>query len=158
MPLIFSTYKIKLGGLGGIIPTANLFSRFLEKNVEQAVDVFGNFSQVAYAFNSYEGQRANRSYAQTFEYINSLESGFEIFYDLNFIPPKVNVGRKANRSYAQTFEYINSTDSGFEMFYDLNFIPPKVNVGENFPEVHLTFNGKVIDIEVRQIWDTVAVV
>ena len=118
MPLIFSTYKIKLGE---IIPTANLFSRFLEKNVEQAVDVFGNFSQVAYAFNSYEGRRANRSYAQTFEYINSLESGFELFYDLNFIPPKVNVG-------------------------------------ENFPEVHLTFNGKVIDIEVRQIWDTVAVV
>lgn len=38
MPLIFSTYKLKLGG---IIPTANLFSRFLEKNVEKSVDVFG---------------------------------------------------------------------------------------------------------------------
>ena len=38
MPLIFSTYKLKLGG---IIPTANLYSKFLEKNVEEAVDVLG---------------------------------------------------------------------------------------------------------------------
>lgn len=59
MPLIFSTYKIKLGG---IIPTANLFSRFLEKNVEQAVDVFG-FHKNPYAyllFHSWEHKLLNQ--------------------------------------------------------------------------------------------------
>ena len=140
-----------MGGLGGIIPTANLFSRFLEKNVEQAVDVFGfHTNPYAHLLNAgWEHRRYNPIEEASSNGASSL-GAYAFFNSYE--------GRRANRSYAQTFEYINSLESGFEIFYDLNFIPPKVNVGESFSEVHLTFNGKVIDIEDRQIWDTGAVV
>ena len=97
MPLIFSTYKIKLGG---IIPTANLFSRFLEKNVEQAVDVFG-FHKNPYAyllFHSWEHkllnqveEASNSQFSQAFpfwsdkgiaQHLNSQESASGDFFCL----------------------------------------------------------------------------
>lgn len=69
MPLIFSTYKLKLGG---IVPTANLFSRFLEKDVEQAVNSYG-FHAVQYAYWKYRAweQRFLNANAQASSYVNS---------------------------------------------------------------------------------------
>lgn len=47
MPLIFSTYKLKLGG---ILTTSNLFSKFLYKDIEQAVHDRDSFHAIKYAF------------------------------------------------------------------------------------------------------------
>lgn len=62
MPLIFSIYKLKLGG---IIPTTNLFSKFLEKNVEHSVETL-NYPVLEVPYYNY------RSFS--FPFNNALES------------------------------------------------------------------------------------